>query len=203
MVTKLSAVAMLQSGIVLSRKEATSEGESFEYKRLNLRAINETGHVVSPELETFYTQEELSFSQLTQDGDIVVRLFAPLFPTLITEEDVGLVVPSQLALIRLRDPTVLPAYLQICLSRQSIAETLLSKEIGVHRSITVKALSDLSIPLVPIGIQKKAIEICDLAKRRKQLYQELVEQEQLQTESLIESMIGGFQNEQKDNQKRY
>lgn len=193
MVTKLSVIATLQSGIVLSRKEAPCEGKSFEYKRLNLRAINETGRVVSSGLDKFYTQEELNSSQLTQSGDIVIRLFAPLFPTVITDRDAGLVVPSQLALIRLRDQTVLPAYLQLCLSRQNIVETLLSKEIGVHRSITVKALSDLSIPLVPIEIQKKTIEICDLSKRRKQLYQKLVEQEQLQTEFLIESMIGGFQ----------
>lgn len=192
MVTTLSTIATLQSGIVLSRKKTTVENGAFEYKRLNLRAVNETGYVVSSELEMFYTEDMLAPSQLTQCGDIVIRLFAPLFPTVITEADAGLVVPSQLALIRPRSEAVLPTYLQMCLSRQSVIEALLSRESGVHRSITVKAISDLKIPLIPMPKQQKIVRIYELSKQRSQLYQKLIEQEQLQIESVIESMIGAF-----------
>ena len=195
MVTKLSDIATLHSGIVLSRKEATSNENpsTIKYKRLNLRAVNSTGNINPSELDMLTTQEELKPSQLTQYGDIVIRLFTPMFPTIISESDVGLVVPSQLALIRLRDQKVLPAYLQMCLSRQSITETFLTRENSTHRSITMKALSDLCIPLVSTENQQKIIKIYNLSKQRTQLYQELIEQEQLQIESVIESLLGGVQ----------
>lgn len=187
MIKKLSELASVQSGVVLGRKEAPFGSDSFVYQRLSLRALNETGRLNHADLEPFYAQEALLPSQITQVNDIVVRLFEPLLPLIITESDVGIAVPSQLALIRLHDQSVMPAYLQLLLSRKDIFQ----RDSYSQRAITISSLMKLELPIVPIEIQQKAVQLHELTEHRLLLYQNLMEQEQLLAETLIENMIGG------------
>ena len=111
----LSSIATVQSGIVLSRKETTSDSNAIKYQRLSLRALNSSGHVEHSELEVFMSRAPIQMTHRTNTGDIIIRLFSPLFPTLIAESDAGFVIPSQLAVVRLQsDAPMLPAYLQYC-----------------------------------------------------------------------------------------
>lgn len=187
----LSELASVQSGVVLGRKEAPSGSDSYAYQRLSLRALNETGRLNRADLEPFYAQEALLPSQVTQANDIVVRLFEPLLPMIITDSDVGIAVPSQLAIIRLHDQSVLPTYLQLLLSRQDIYKEIFQRDNYSQRAITISSLMKLELPIVPIEIQQKAVQLRELAEHRLQLYQNLMEQEQLLAETLIENMIGG------------
>lgn len=187
----LSELASVQSGVVLGRKEAPSGSDSYAYQRLSLRALNETGRLNYADLEPFYAQEALLPSQVTQANDIVVRLFEPLLPMIITDSDVGIAVPSQLAIIRLHDQSVLPTYLQLLLSRQDIYKEIFQRDNYSQRAITISSLMKLELPIVPIEIQQKAVQLRELAEHRLQLYQNLMEQEQLLAETLIENMIGG------------
>lgn len=188
----LSSIAAIQSGVVLSRKETDRVHEAFKYKRLNLRALNLSGRVDHNELGVFLSREKIPATHQTQHGDIIIRLFFPLFPTVIAEEDSGLVVPSQLAIIRLHDDTeIIPDYLQYCLSRQVVSDSLLTTESSVQRTITVKSISNISIPIVPVGTQMNIKNIFSVSSQRTRLYQKLIEQEELQTTTVIESMIRG------------
>ena len=191
MIKKLSEFASVQSGVVLSRKEAISRSNSFAYQRLSLRAMNETGRLNHADLEPFYTQEALLPSQVTQKNDIVVRLFDPLLPMVITDSDVGIAVPSQLAIIRLCDRSVLPSYLQLLLSRQDTHKEAFQRDSYSQRTITISSLMNLTFPIVPVEIQQKAVQLRELTEHRLQLYQNLIEQEQLLTETLIENLLGG------------
>ena len=191
MIKKLSELASVQSGVVLGRKEAPSGSGSYAYQRLSLRALNETGKLDHADLEPFYAQEALLPSQVTQVNDIVVRLFEPLLPMVITDSDVGIAVPSQLAIIRLHDQSVLPAYLQLLLSRKDIYKEIFQRDSYSQRAITISSLMKLELPIAPIEIQQKAVQLRELTEHRLQLYQNLMEQEQLLTETLIENMIGG------------
>lgn len=191
MIKKLSELASVQSGVVLGRKEAPSGSESFVYHRLSLRALNETGRLNHADLEPFKAQEALLPSQITQANDIVVRLFEPLLPMVITDSDVGIAVPSQLAIIRLHDQSVLPAYLQLLLSRKDIYKEIFQRDSSSQRAITISSLMKLELPIAPIEIQQKAVQLRELTEHRLQLYQNLIEQEQLLAETLIENMIGG------------
>ena len=57
---KISDLADVQGGIVLSRKEAKNQKESaFEYSRLTLRAFDENGNINRSELEIFHACESL------------------------------------------------------------------------------------------------------------------------------------------------
>ena len=192
---KLAKIASVQSGIVLSRKEAKQGESTVKYTRLTLRAVEGSGRINTLGLEKFSSKDILAADQLTREGDVVTRLFAPIFPTIIERENVGMVVPSQLALIRLQDKQFLPEYIQLCLSRRSLTEKLCAEDSYTHRSITVNTISNLQIPVIPLDKQKMLIEIHDLAKRREQLYRSLIEQESLYTEFVIDKMIGGFSHE--------
>ncbi len=86
---------------------------------------------------------------------------------------------------------VLPAFLCIFLSRPAISEKLTAEDTHAFRTISVGAILNTTIPILPLDIQKKLIEIYNANNRRIQLYRELIEKEQLYTDLVIEKMIGG------------
>jgi len=190
---KLSAFACVQSGIVLSRKEARFEEETATYyHRLNLRSLNKYGSVNHKELDPFPSKDILDLSLLTQTGDVIVKLFTPIFPTLITESDKNLVIPSQLAVIRIFDEQVLPEYLQYYLSTPVISELMLSVEgWRSQRTIKVSTFTDLEVPIPTIEKQKLIAKIAMTCLKRERLYKELVEEERKLTTLEIQKYIGG------------
>ena len=187
----LSSIATVQSGIVLGRKEARDSIDAIKYSRLTLRSLNSVGCIDRSEVDDFYSRDVISESHRTQPGDIVIRLFAPLLPTLITASDVGLVVPSQLAIIRIFDSSVLPAYLQYCLTRQDVTESFLAIDSFTQRAITVKSIANISISVIPQEAQLRVKQIYETSIRRAQLYQQLIEQEEQQASYIIDAVIRG------------
>ena len=102
---KISDIADIQSGLVLSRKASK---ESVGLSLLDMSS-----------LESYEANEPIDKSFLTQENDIIIRLFAPVCATLIKKEHVGFVVPSQLAIIRIRENgVILPGYLSVYLSNE-------------------------------------------------------------------------------------
>ena len=55
----------------------------------------------------------------------------------------------------------------------------------------IKTVLDLEIPLQPLHIQRQAVQIDLLSRKRECMYRELIENERILTEHLIEKMIGG------------
>ena len=87
---KLSEIATLQTGLVLNRKEARHE-ETTErvYRRVTMRSLNEYGVLKRNDIDVFPSIEELDPSVLTHKNDIIVKLFTPIFPTLVKEDAEG------------------------------------------------------------------------------------------------------------------
>ena len=105
MTAKISDVADMQGGIVLSRKEAKSPDESLaSYKRLTLRAFDGIGNIHLSELEPFYACEDLGGALFTSKGDVVVRLVSPMYPVYIDDNYENILVPSQFAVLRVERP---------------------------------------------------------------------------------------------------
>ena len=177
--SKISEIAVAQGGLVLSRKEARNpRADIYGYKRLTLRALGENGYIRSGELEDFYANEPLDNALFTCPGDVVIRLFSPMCPVLIDDGEEGLLVPSQLAVLKVKDNTIiLPEYLRLYLAQK-----------------------DIPIVVPDIETQKKAVKIDILSRNRERIYLDLIEQERLLSESIIEKIIGGTMN---DDEKRY
>lgn len=190
---KLSDFATLQSGLVLNRKEARSEEETAKYyKRINMRSLNEYGELDRSDLDIFPSVEILDSAFLTQPNDIIVKLFTPIYPTLISEEDKGFIIPSQLVVIRVFDDQVLPEYLRYYLSAPEVSELMLSIEgWRSQRTIKVSTFADLEIPIPSIEKQKLIAKISAINSQRERLYKELIEEEKKLTTLKLQKYIGG------------
>jgi restriction endonuclease S subunit len=190
---KLSDFATLQSGLVLNRKEARSEEETAKYyKRINMRSLSEYGELDRNDLDIFPSVEILDSAVLTQPNDIIVKLFTPICPTLISEKDKGFIIPSQLVVIRVFDDQVLPEYLRYYLSAPEVSDLMLSIEgWRSQRTIKVSTFADLEIPIPSIEKQQLIAKISAINSKREQLYKELIEEEKKLTTLKLQKYIGG------------
>ena len=190
---KLSDFATLQSGLVLNRKEARSEEETAKYyKRINMRSLSEYGELDRNDLDIFPSVEILDSAVLTQPNDIIVKLFTPIYPTLISEKDKGFIIPSQLVVIRVFDDQVLPEYLRYYLSAPEVSDLMLSIEgWRSQRTIKVSTFADLEIPIPSIKKQQLIAKISAINSQRERLYKELIEEEKKLTTLKLQKYIGG------------
>lgn len=192
---KLSDVASLQSGLVLNRKEARSPEETEKiYKRLTLRSLGLYNEIDHDGLDNFASKETLDASLLTQPGDIVIKLFAPIVPVVITENDAGYVIPSQLAVIRIKNDAVLPDYLRYWLSTSDVTDLLQSHERWQsQKTITIKTFAELEVPVPPLKEQRAIVGIVSANTHREQLYRKLIDEQNKLTALNIQKIIGGEQ----------
>lgn len=191
---RVSDVASAQSGLVLSRKEtSTQAGTPIKYRRLNLRALEENGFINVSELEMFYSREPLETSLLTKPKDIVLRLFTPMHPVLIDSQNEGLLVPSQLAIFRVIDESILmPAFLRLCLAQNDLQERVKKLEYGTaQRTVKLRTVLDETIDIPDMKTQEKVVNLDLTNRNRERKYRELVRQERLLTERIIAKLLGG------------
>lgn len=190
---KLSDIASLQSGLVLNRKEARlSEKTVKTYKRLNLRSLSSCNKINHEELDIFPAKDILDRAVLTQPGDIVIKLFTPIFPVVITEHDTGLVIPSQLAVIRISNNGILPQYLRYWLSTPEVSDLLQTLDGGrTQRTIKIGTFAELEIPVPPLKEQQIIAEVVSTNLRREQLYRSLINEQNKFTMLIIQRIIGG------------
>lgn len=190
---KLSQFAVIQSGLVLNRREARHIEETEKvYNRISLRSLNEYGQIDHKDLDSFPANSIIDEAFLTQPNDIIVKLFTPICPTLITEADRGLVIPSQVAVIRMSNDLVLPEYLCYYLSLSNVSDFMLSIEgWRSQRSIKIGTFAQLEIPIPPINKQRLIAQIVKTNLKINQLYNELIEQENKLTNLKIQNFVGG------------
>lgn len=190
---KISEIADIQSGLVLSRKAAKENMNVYPYQRLTLRSVTEDCLLDISSFETYEACEPIDEQFLTKENDIIVRLFAPVCATLITKDYEGLVVPSQLAIIRLKDSCpYLPGYLSVYLTNQRILENLIEGAgMAAQKIIKVGNIAELEIPCLPMEKQEMISDIANEQLNIIALYKKIIEQESLRTKSVIKDIFGG------------
>ena len=192
---KLSEMVEMHSGVVLNRKEAVTDDSSiFLYNRVTLRSLSEEGTLIKGDFEPFRSKERIESASLTQKDDVLVRLSMPMNPIVVPEELTGLVIPSQIAAVRLKNGAQMyPAYVRWYLAQKSIADALQAAEHGTsQRTIKVKSVMDLNIEVPPLSVQWQIAQIDMIGRQRARLYLELIAQEKLQTEMAINVIMGGY-----------
>lgn len=190
---KISEIADIQSGLVLSRKAAKENMNVYPYQRLTLRSVTEDCLLDISSFETYEACEPIDEQFLTKENDIIVRLFAPVCATLITKDYEGLVVPSQLAIIRLKDSCpYLPGYLSVYLTNERSLENLIEGAgMAAQKIIKVGNVAELEISCLPIEKQKMISDIANEQLNIVALYKKIIEQETLRTKTVIKDIIGG------------
>lgn len=190
---KISEIADIQSGLVLSRKAAKENMNVYPYQRLTLRSVTEDCLLDISSFETYEACEPIDEQFLTKENDIIVRLFAPVCATLITKDYEGLVVPSQLAIIRLKDSCpYLPGYLSVYLTNERSLENLIEGAgMAAQKIIKVGNIAELEIPCLPMEKQEMISDIANEQLNIIALYKKIIEQESLRTKSVIKDIFGG------------
>lgn len=190
---KISEIADIQSGLVLSRKAAKENTNGYLYQRLTLRSVTEDCMLDTSSFEPYYASESIDNQFLTKENDIIIRLFAPVCTTLITKENEGLVVPSQLAIIRVKDNSLfMPGYLSVYLTNERCLKKMIEGAgIMDQKIIKVKNIAELEIPCLTIEKQKFISGIVSEQLNVIALYKKIIEQETLRTKSIIKDIIGG------------
>ena len=190
---KLSEIANIQSGLVLSRKAAKENSNVYQYQRLTLKSVTEDNLIDVSSIETYLASETIDRQFLTKENDIIIRLFAPVCATLIKKENKGLVVPSQLAIIRLKDDCpYLPGYVSIYLTNErSLENLIIGAGMSDQKIIKVGNIAELEIPCLPLEKQKTISDIANEQLNLISLYKNIIEQESIRTKSVIRDIIGG------------
>lgn len=185
---KLGEIAIIRSGLVLSRKQAQEESE-FQYLALNLRSIHPDGYIVLHELDQYTAVEKLSADYITQNGDVVIRLSSPYTAVLIDEAYAGLVVSSNFVIIRANKHFILPEYLHWLLNTPKIKRQIRENaDSNVLGSIKSKFYADIDIVPITVDEQRKIAEINVLAKKERQLLTRLTEEKELYYNTLIDQI---------------
>ncbi len=190
---KISEIADIQSGLVLSRKAAKGNDNVHLYQRLTLKSVTEDSLLDVASFESYAASEAIDEQFITKENDIIIRLFAPVCATLIKKENEGLVVPSQLAIIRPKNGCpYLPGYLSVYLTNERSLENLIvGAGMSAQKIIKVGNVAELEIPCLPIEKQKIISDIANEQLNIVALYKKIIEQETLRTRSIIKDIIGG------------
>ena len=81
--------------------EKVSDSETYKYKAVTLRSINDQGNLDEEQCDDFISKDKLTDRYLTIKNDILIRLFSPLKTSLINDSQENIVVPSQFGIIRI------------------------------------------------------------------------------------------------------
>lgn len=205
---KLKDVTDIQMGLVLSRAgakqlelikqnviEKISSNETYKYKTVTLRSIDDQGNLDIGQCDDFISKDKLTKRYLTIKNDILIRLFSPLKTCLINDLQENIVVPSQFGIIRLNEDAqknILPEYLQLVMRNKNFVNQIEKLEEGVQlRSIRISSIEKAEICIPALQMQKKIIEIAKLMKQKENLLSKLLEQQKIQNEILQEKLIKG------------
>lgn len=200
---QLKDIADIQTGLVLSRKgakqlelipqevsEQISLLKPIEYKVISLRSIDSFGNINLSEVDDFQSIEELPEKYLTQENDIVLRLFTPVYSCIIKKEHTNMVIPSQCAVIRVNRNYILPDFIQLYLMQGDIEQQLANKEVSTQlRSVRTSSIGEIKIPVFPMEKQEKIIATSKLLLKKEQLLNQLSEQQSLYNKAIIKSLI--------------
>ena len=205
---KLKDIVNIQMGLVLSRAgakqlelikqnvmEKISTNETYQYKTVTLRSIDEQGNLDEDQCDDFISKDKLTDRYLTVKNDILIRLFSPLKTCLINDSQENIVVPSQFGIIRLNDNAknnILPEYLQLVMQNKDFINQVENLEEGFQlRSIKTSSIENVEICIPTLQKQNKLIEIAKLMKRKENLLSKLLEQQKIQNEIIQEKLIKG------------
>jgi|SRR5690606_15947496 len=177
---QLRDLAVVKTGLVLSRKKAEFEHETIAtYKLFTLRNITNDGTIDSITYEEFKSNDVLDSHYFTQEGDVLIRLSHPNTAVYIDKEASGLLIPSYFAIIKVDKSKLLPEFLAWYLNSKEIKKEFERFQSGTRiPSTNQNIIKTLPISVTTIDKQKSLIDIYRLHLKEKELYNKLIEEKE-------------------------
>ena len=185
---RLGDIAEIMAGI----PGFTDKGK-FKYKVVQPNSFTDTGEMNAVEVQK--RDDEISERQLLTSGDILVKRLNPSFVHVVTIESVGMAVSQNLLVVRPGNE-VDPYYLGYLLEQKEILGQVehVTGSTAAIKAVSVKKLAGIAIPVIPIPEQRKVGAIWKLSRKRKQLLNEYMTENDRLVSLLASQIINGGGN---------
>lgn len=184
-------ISEVQTGLVLVRKRADANyKDANKYHMLTLKSFEPHGVLNEHELDVFFSKEKLENKYLTNKGDVIIRLTAPYTAICINDMQEGLVIPSNFAIIRLKEQKFIPEFIALFLNSEIIGKKFFKSAISTTIPlIKTTHLRDVDIPEKTLEMQKKIVELNQLQVKEKILLSHLMEEKDKLAKASINKII--------------
>lgn len=167
---------------------------NYRYRVVQPNSFSDTG--VMDTVEPQNRSDEISEKQRLAIGDILVKRLNPSFVHVVALESVGTVASQNLLVVR---PSVEidPYYLGYLLEQKEILGQVehVTGSTAAIKAISVKKLAAITIPIISIAEQRKVGEIWKLSRKRKELLNEYMAENDRLVSMLASKIISGGGNE--------
>ena len=192
----LENIADVIAGQIMTRvTEDNNDGEPVQV--LAPKAIS-SGIIIKEDLGKAVLSKAVDENKYTKEGDVVIKLSTPYDAAYVTSKDIGLVIPSFCATIRISNDNLIDAkYLSAFLNTSYVRNQLTAKVVGSSRPmIKISDIRALEIPEVSIDDMRDIGEAYMLSGRKKEILLEMVHAESMLMDNIIlASIMEGMNNE--------
>lgn len=167
---------------------------NYRYRVVQPNSFSDTG--VMDAVEQQKRSDEISDKQRLAIGDILVKRLNPSFVHVVALESVGMVASQNLLVVR-PSAEIDPYYLGYLLEQKEVlgqVEHVTGSAVAI-KAISVKKLAAITIPIISIAEQRKVGEIWKLSRKRKELLNEYMAENDRLVSMLASKIISGGGNE--------
>jgi len=186
---KLKDIAKIRTGLVLSRKEATTESEPHQYTALTLKAVTEKGDIDREAVEAYNAAEPLKQDYLTHNGDVLLRLSAPYTAVIISEENERLLISSHFAIIRANHRKLDPYYLHWWLTQNRKEFYRQASGASMMGTISSGYINDMEFSPPPLETQRQISTLLQLSYREQELQSQLIAKKNMLINAVLKQII--------------
>ena len=188
---KLKEIASIRTGLVLSRKKAAPYDEQKKrYQQITLKSFSNTTTLQREYFDEFLSTESIDDKYISRAGDIVVRLRKPNVAVYIDEKSAGLVIPSLMCIVRVKESSVNSAYLAHYLNSTPVRK-MLEREIKgtTIPMIKTKDLENIDVVLPSLEVQNKTVGLMRLSAKEIELTEKLKQQKEQFSQAVLDKIV--------------
>ena len=185
---RLGDVAEIMAGLT-----GFSDKGKYRYNVVQPNSFTDTG--LMNEADVQRRGDELADKQLLSVGDILVKRLNPSFVHVVTLESVGMVASQNILVVR-PSAEIDPDYLGYLLEQKEILGQVehVTGSAAAIKAVSVKKLAGITIPVISLAEQRKVGAIWKLSRKRKQLLNEYMTENDRMVSLLASQIINGGGN---------
>lgn len=165
----------------------------YRYSVVQPNSFTDTG--LMNEVDMQRRSDEIADKQLLSIGDILVKRLNPSFVHVVTLESVGMVASQNILVVR-PGAEIDPDYLGYLLEQKDILGQVehVTGNAAAIKAVSVKKLAGIAIPVISLPEQRKVGAIWKLSRKRKQLLNEYMTENDRLVSLLASQIISGGGN---------
>lgn len=185
---RLGDVAEIMAGLT-----GFSDKGKYRYNVVQPNSFTDTG--LMNEADVQRRGDELADKQLLSVGDILVKRLNPSFVHVVALESVGMVASQNILVVR-PGAEIDPDYLGYLLEQKEILGQVehVTGSAAAIKAVSVKKLAGITIPVISLAEQRKVGAIWKLSRKRKQLLNEYMTENDRMVSLLASQIINGGGN---------